>query len=115
MLGRPPPSVLADMIEQSVNQRVPIIVKDWSDRTPLMDVLQAEGVEIPPVAIPHGRVLDYKSARTRACGTHQPRRSQRLRPEDGVPGWAKVSCPLRLAQHAMDSQPSDAGEKFGYT
>ena len=49
------PSVVADMIEQSVNRREPIIVKDWGDYTPLMDVLQAEGVEIPPVAIGHGR------------------------------------------------------------
>jgi signal transduction histidine kinase len=55
MLGRRPPSVVADMIEQSVNRREPIIVKDLGDSTPLMDVLLSEGVEIPPVAIAHGR------------------------------------------------------------
>jgi PAS domain S-box-containing protein len=55
MLGRRPASVVADMIEQSVNRREPIVVENWGDYTPLMGALEAEGVVIPPEAIGHGR------------------------------------------------------------
>jgi PAS domain S-box-containing protein len=55
MLGRRPAAVVADMIEESVNQRAPVLVEDWGDYTPLMGALQAEGVGVPAEAIGHGR------------------------------------------------------------